>query len=273
MEYSRFIEILKSLNSTEEILLYIFAYFKEDVSYNYDQLQVVKYNNQDEPSLIKIREFIQSNKGCETEKFKKNLIKMFDEAFISIEGRPLSVRNKKEWFKDFGKIIHHEATPARKSGFLKIAAKDAYDEIVSVVVENINPVYQNGMLIDGVCGEYSIWIQKILSELNIPCFFVRGRGTTSHAWNLVYIEEKNKWVNFDMTMVRFYLDGFSKKYGEPDEWIFASMEEIFNNQPQRKIEQLIDSDGNVCYKGTINGDNYEELIKYLFELNDKKVRR
>ena len=273
MDYNKFIETLKNLNSTEEILLFIYEYFRKNVTYNYDQLQVVKYNNHDEPLLINIREFIHSNKGSKTEEFKEKLIKMFDEAFMRIEGRPLSDRNKREWFKEFGKIIHHEATPARQSGFLKIAAKEAYDEIVSVVVENINPVYQNGMLKDGACGDYSIWVQNILSELNIPCFFVRGRGTTSHAWNLVYIEDKNEWVNFDMTMVRFYLDDFSKKYGEPDKWVFASMEEMFKNQPLRVIEKLIDIDGNVCYKGTINSDNYKELINFLSELENKKVRR
>ena len=123
MEFKRFMEELKKLTSTEEVLLFIYAYFKKSVSYNYDQLQIVKYNNYEEPLLINIKEFIQSNKDNGTEEFKEKLIKMFDEAFISIEGRPLSDRNKKEWFKDFGKILHHEATPARESGFLKITAK------------------------------------------------------------------------------------------------------------------------------------------------------
>ena len=128
------------------------------------------------------------------------------------------------------------------------------------------------MLKDGVCGEYSSWVINILNELDIPCFYVIGRGTTSHAWVLVYLKDKNEWVNFDMTMVRFYLDNFSKKYGEPDKWVFASMEEMFKNQPLRVIEKLIDSEGNTYYKGTINSDNYEELIKFLSELENKKVR-
>lgn len=38
MTYDKFIQLLKGLNSTDEVLVAIYNYFKNNVSYNYDQL-------------------------------------------------------------------------------------------------------------------------------------------------------------------------------------------------------------------------------------------
>lgn len=262
MNYEQFIKMLSSLTSTEQILITLFNYFKNNVSYNYDELQVVKYQRYENEYLRQISNLITKKKNEKSDEFKEYLIKLLDDAFLKIEGRPLSEKNKLEWFKNYGTVIHHEAQPA-KNGIIKIPARDAYDEIVHIESNNYPPIYCNGLLKDGVCAEYSKWVKQICDSLNIPCLKVRGKGTTGHAWNLIYVQEKNMWVNFDMTMVRFYIDGWSKEYGEPEKWIFATNDEMFKLQPQRIIEQILGDDDTILFTSVINANNQEELNEFL----------
>lgn len=84
---------------------------------------------------------------------------------------------------------------------------------------------------------------------------VDGVGTTGHAWSLIYLPEEQKWVHFDMTMVKFYQDGWIKEhepYTEQD-WIAATTEEIFKMQPTRQIHSI---NGKKCY---FDKDNYGEI--------------
>lgn len=265
MNYEQFITMLSNLSSTEDVLVAIYDYFKENVTYNYDELQVVKYQRYENEYLKNISDLIAQNKNERSLEFKKQLMDLFDEAFYKIEGRGLSDRNKREWFKNYGTIIHHEAQPAR-NGIFKIAAKDAYDEVVQIEVNNYPPVYSDGLLKDGVCSEYSKWIKQICDGLSIPCLKVKGKGSTGHAWNMIYLKDKDMWVNFDMTMVRFYLDGWSLEYGEPEKWVFASNEEMFLMQPHRVVEQILGDNDEVLFKSVISGENVEELDEFLRNL-------
>jgi len=265
MNYEQFIKTLSSLSSTKEVLVALFNYFKDYVSYNYDELQVVKYQRYKNEHLRAVSDLIAKNKDNKSAEFASYLMKCLDEAFLKVEGRPLSPRNKIEWFKNFGKVVHHDAQPA-KDGVFKRPARDAYDEIVHIEVNNYPPIYLNGLLKDGVCAEYSKWIEQICNELGIPCLKVRGTGTTAHAWNLIYVKEMNTWVNFDMTMVRFYIDGWSKKYGKPEKWVFATNEEMFELQPQRTVKQIIGADNNTLLTAEISASNQQELNEFLKNL-------
>lgn len=263
LNYDQFIQMLHSLNSTDEILLAIFEYFKKYVSYNYDELQVVKFQRGESELFENIRELLFQNKTNSTEEFKGNLLKLLDEAFLKIEGRPLSDKNRHEWFKNYGTIIHHEAQP-EVNGIFKIAAREAYDEIVHIEPNNYPPIYENKLLVEGVCSEYSNWIKQICDELGIPCLKVRGKGTTGHVWNLIYIKERDMWVNFDMTMVRFYLDNWTRDYGEPEKWIFPTFEEMFEMQPIRVVEEIISDNDNIRFNPAITVENQTRLNEFLY---------
>ena len=76
----------------------------------------------------------------------------------------------------------------------------------------------------------------------------------------------NTWVNFDMTMVRFYIDGWSKKYGKPEKWVFATNEEMFELQPQRTVKQIIGADNNTLLTAEISASNQQELNEFLKNL-------
>lgn len=259
----QFMEMLQNLGNTEDVLVAIYEYFRDFVKYNYDELQVVKFNRSYETEQLEtIKDLLFENKMNTSEAFKEMLLRRLDEAFLAIEGRGLTEKNRQEWFKNFGVVRHHEATPAR-TGLFYIPARDAYDEVVHIEAKDYPPIYENGLLKEGCCADYEKWIKGICDRLGIPCLKVRGKGTTGHTWNLIYIKEKDIWVNFDMTMVRFYLDGWTKEYGEPEKWIFASPEEMFNMQPIRVVEEILNPDGTQLFSGAITIENKEELNKLL----------
>lgn len=189
---------------------------------------------------------------------------------MDIEKRPLSEKVKQFLFKDWGKVEYVEP----KSRIIKTNNPEGKPYKTLTFIGSIwfppteinDPIYYNGLIISGVCEHYSEWVSKICNDLNIPCYQVDGKGTANHSWNLIYIKEQNKWVHFDMTCVRFYLDNFTKDFGEPDKWVFASTEDIFKMQPQREIHTLKDIDGNKIFEGKITKENYNEFED--FELNE-----
>ncbi len=270
MKYEDFLNFLRNQKTTEEVLLQIYNYFRNNVSYNYDQLQVVKYNNRD-GELNSIHELIENNKDNKSEEFKNKLINSLDEVFMKLEGRGLSKRNKEEWFKNYGKVIHHEKTEKReitirRGMIIRLPGEPEHDEIIHIEPNYYEPIYENDMLKDGVCGEYSLWVRKICNDLGIPCLLVVGKGTTGHAWNIIYLKEENKWVHFDMTMVRFYLDNWSKKFGNPEEWVFATTSDIFRLQPDRLINRILGNDDVDIFRKLVNKDNPEDLDEFLNSL-------
>lgn len=276
MNYDRFIEMLRNLNSTEEVLITLYNYFKNNVKYNYDQLQTVKYQNGRFGKFKRIYELLEENPNEKSDEFKENLIKMLDEVFLEIEGRPLTERNKSKWFGHYGEIIHHEAIPPFVSGLIKFNGSPAFDEVVRIRPFNYEALYNNGMLEEAVCAEYSSWIKKICDQLNIPCLIVYGKGSTGHEWNLIYLEDKNIWVNFDMTMVRFYLDGWTKEYGEPEKWVFATNDEMFNMQPNREVYSLRNGQGHneqVVFKSIVKKENVHELKEFLQSFDLKETQK
>lgn len=294
-DYNLFIEKLRQLKekgcSTKDILYLIYQYYKKYVTYNYDQLQLVKLNRyeKDEPGSIceeafeeiqkridMINEFsrmtqkspkeIVNSNEVEKPYSKEEAIELLDEAFLKVEGRKLTERNKERIFENYGKIIHIPYKPAG-TGFLKTHEVLEHDEIRRLTrCPYYEPVYSNGMLIDGVCAEYKKFEKKICKDLGIKHLEVSGIGTTGHGWSLIYLPEEQRWVHFDMTMVKFYQDGWIKNH-EPytmEDWIAASTSDIFKMQTTRKITEI---NGVKCY---FDKDNYAELDVSKF---DKEAER
>lgn len=158
-----------------------------------------------------------------------------DEIFEKVEGRPLSSRNKERCIDDYYSIIYSPYKPA-KNGFIKINESPEYSYMHGLSRKGYQPVYRNGMLIDGVCSEYVNFESKVCGDLGIKHKRIEGIGTTGHAWSMVYLPEEEQWVNFDMTMARFYLDNWLKNQPyRPEEWICATTQDMFKMQPTRKI--------------------------------------
>ena len=261
-------------------------YFKKYVTYNYDQLQITKLNvdRKNEPSYIcrKIYKKINNriyevnhissltqlspqeiinNDIVEKPYSKEKAIDLLDEAFLEVEGRTLTDRNKEWLFKNYGKTVHIPYKPAKKTGLFKTDEVLEHEEIQGINDEQYKPVYCNGMLIDGVCERYTFFIEKICKDLGIKHLNVGGIGTTEHVWSLIYLPEEKRWVHFDMTMVKFYQDKWIINH-EPynmENWIAASISDIFKMQPTRKITNI---NGIKC---SFNIENYTELDVNKFD--------
>lgn len=281
--YNLFISKLKQVKengaTTREILTLIANYYEKNVTYNYDELQIVKIiNYYKHPELQKVLQEVDgrinkinaiAKKGEKTleeildeddvEKpyTLEEVIEMLDDAFMTIEGRPLSKRNRESFSNFYGKTVHINYSPRIEGRVeldslgnvvghsLPIKEKKEHDEFVSLQSTNFQSSYpavytENGMLKDAVCSTYPKFEKKICDDLGIKHKEVTGIGTTGHGWSLVYLEEEGKWVHFDTTMIKFYQDGWIKEH-EPyqmKDWVTASTEEIFKMQPKRRITSI-----------------------------------
>lgn len=265
--YDLFIEKLKQLkengHTTKDILDLICEYYKKCVSYNYDQLQIVKIRNQSRHTEIAnvMKKYPYDAITPENaEQIKQQYISDLNSVFMQLEGRTLTPRTIERLFSEFGTVIHHPAKDYEMFG--KQKHKDAYDEIKGINTGDFPSIYCNGMLQEGVCSEYAtVFEKRICEDLGIKHISVKGAGTTLHAWSLIYLPEEQRWAHFDMTMVKYYQDGWIKDhspYTEKD-WIAATTEDIFKMQPTREIHSI---NGKSCF---LNRDNYGDSEAILSE--------
>lgn len=285
-DYNLFIEKLKSLKNsgytTQELLFLVYQYYQGYVKYNYDQLQIVKLNRVESDEAgrkcsetkenindriyrinaisqkgeLSLKEIVEQFREQEKRPFsKEEAIKLLDSAFLDIEGRPLTERNKGKVFENYGKIRHVPYKEAKTTGIFKVHEVKEHDEIMGLETPNYPPVYNNQMLIEGVCADYTDFEAKICKDLGIEHRKVTGVGTTGHVWSLIYLEDAKRWGHFDMTMVKFYQDSWIKEH-EPysmQDWVLASTDDIFRMQPSRKILSIGDK------KCNFSKDNYEDF--------------
>ena len=299
--YTSFIESLKKLKAegatTRDILMVLYLYYRDYVSYDYDLLQLVKMTEGDSssPSYKCFKTYDEIKRGINdlNKKMKKNgtlitreliqdaidnriifskeeAIAKLDEVFLELEGRPLTDKNKKGLFNDYYNIVNCPYKPAKEHGIFRHPEEleHSYMKGIARIGPSelwYNPVYREEMLINSTCGIYSGFNDRIFTDLKMKHKTLAGIGTATHGWSMVYLSEEEKWVHFDMTMVRFYLDYWIKDHEpyKPENWICASTEEIFKMQPTRKITSV---GRQKCY---IDGNNQEKLMEILDEEIDK----
>lgn len=284
MDYNTFITNLRTMKiegaTTRQILEKLYDYYKWHVTYNYDQLQIVKLGdyNTTSPSfrcsmvydeiMEKINELnaeMKKNGTHITKEMIEEAVKQgrifsrneacskLDEIFEEIEGRPLSRRNKERCVDEYYNIVHSPYKPAQ-NGLFKTKESPEHSYMRGLNRAGYQPVYRNGMLIDGVCSEFVNFESRIYNDLGIKHHRVEGVGTTGHAWSMVYLPEEKRWINFDMTMARFYLDNWLKTQDyRPEDWICATTDDMFKMQPTRKVLKI---DSNQC---NVDASNIEKL--------------
>ncbi len=66
-----------------------------------------------------------------------------------------------------------------------------------------------------------------------------------------------------LNMVRFYLDNWTREYGEPEKWAFATVQEMFEMQPIRVVEELIGNGLDLTFRPPVDKDSQEKLGIFL----------
>lgn len=147
-------------------------------------------------------------------------------------------------------------------------------------------IYENGLIRNAVCQEYAPWIKKYCDDLNIPCEIVTGKGTVNHAWVLIKLVKQLRY--FDPTNMAFIRDGYGENptNAEPEEWLWTSIDRMFQMQEGRAIHSIGDTKGLMItsknyeqYRETINQaigydyskyESYEQLIEAAKKIKNQE---
>lgn len=245
-KYNEFVDFLNSLNTVEEKLYYVYQYFRDFVSYDYDNLQLVKIVRSDDKKLAYIQDF--ANKTSRTPFNKRRILEMLDNLLYQQDGTILS------------------------DGVIDIIFKNYELEDGNALNFDLNNSrFYNGLLQKGICSDYAQWINKLCNDIGLTSCIVYGYSSTAHAWNVVYDPDNKKWINFDMTMVEFCNNNFAGNfYKNAEKWAFASTKEMFLMQPKRKIVSL--STGKVFFP-PIDYSNYSLYLESLNSECDVKKKK
>lgn len=248
-KYNEFVDFLNSLNTVEEKFYYVYQYFRDFVSYDYDNLQLVKIVRSDDKKIAYIQDF--ANKTSRIPFNKRRILEMLDNLLYQQDGTILS------------------------DGVIDIIFKNYELEDESALSFDLNnSKFYNGLLQKGICSDYAQWINKLCGDIGLTSYIVYGYSSTAHAWNVIYDSDNKKWVNFDMTMVEFCNNNFAGNfYKDAEKWAFASTEEMFLMQPKRKIVSL--SNGKIFLPPLDYGNHssYLESLNSELDVKKKKMKR
>ena len=114
--------------------------------------------------------------------------------------------------------------------------------------------FNNGLITNGVCADYTENIVPILKRAGIETYGVHGTSELGHAWIIVKVG--NEYKSIDLTRAVMIRDGFK---GIPEgqtseDWLYSNLEDIFKTQETRSITKI---DGKEL-PYIIDGTNYDE---------------
>ncbi len=139
---------------------------------------------------------------------------------------------------------------------------EANDDISKVLIDFLlepkkyfPPEFNNGLIINGVCEDYTDYLVPLLKKAGIEAYGVDGTSELGHAW--IIVKDGEKYKSVDLTRAVFIRDGF---LGIPPEqtsedWLYSDLKDIFNMQNTRSITGI---DKKVL-PHVINGQNYDEV--------------
>lgn len=227
MTYNELINHLKTIDGKEQQIEYLFSYMIHSVQYDYPTLEICKFDNSlldyiDEhynPESVEDREKaikLVKNKGYSNE-FILRILENYGKSFI-VPARPERVV--------MGKI--NKAIPEHTSYRTFASAKNMARPFVE---------YENGIIIKGVCADFSEFIKKICDELNMPCETISGITPISHVWNVINIGDGFK--HYDLTYAIYARDGFNGwNKASPNDFLGITTERLLEIHPNRIIDDV-----------------------------------
>lgn len=227
MTYNELINHLKTINGEQQQVEYLFSYMLQSAQYDYPTLEICKFDNSlldyvDEhfnPEIMEDRQKaiqLVKSEGYSNE-FILRILENYGEGFI-VPARPEMVI--------MGKL--NKAIPEHISYRTFASAKNMAKPLVE---------YEDGIIIKGVCADFSEFTKKICDELNIPCDTVTGTTPISHVWNLINIGDGFK--HYDLTYAiyaRDEFDGWGKV--NPNDFLGVTTEKLLEIQPNRTIDSI-----------------------------------
>ena len=122
--------------------------------------------------------------------------------------------------------------------------------------EYFPPEYNNGLITNGVCDDYTKYLVTLFNELGIEAHDIGGTSELGHAW--VVVKVGNELKSIDLTRAVFIRDGFK---GIPEnqtskDWLYTDLDKMFAMQKTRSINEI---DGREL-ANAISCQNYDERV-------------
>lgn len=227
MTYNELINHLKTINGKQQQIEYLFSYMLHSVQYDYPTLEICKFDNSlldyidehfNSENLEDRRKAIQLVKSeGYSDEFILRILENYGDSFI-VPARPEMVI--------MGKL--NKAIPEHTSYRTFASAKNMARPLVE---------YENGIIIKGVCADFSEFIKKTCDELNVPCDTITGTTPISHVWNLINTGDGFK--HYDLTYAiyaRDEFDGWDK--ANPNDFLGITTEKLLELHPNRTIDSI-----------------------------------
>lgn len=279
--YDELIEIAKSLETDEQKVFLLCNYFIQNVSYNYAYLETIRIDKEDTGIEKMIKDIDSKYDSYNAEDRKKAKKELEDKMREDMKSRYKDERIlEQELDRLLSAIDNYYGTiiPAKPERKVVIFGKEcgkinATPERAIELVESIRTIKnensellnktctENGLLKQGVCAEFALFVKKYFDDLGMSCQIVHGQGTVNHVWNLVNVSGKAR--HLDLTNAIFVRDGYGENPTKaiPENWYMAETKEIFRMQPCRKIEKI----GENAPKENITENNFTQYEQFIAE--------
>ena len=195
MKYNELIAKLKCIKNKKEQIEWLFQQLLTNCQYDYLYLEIEKIKR------IAIQADINLN-DLEVEETREETLKTLAE--------------KTALSEDFVKYVRNREWETRSQG-----EKDLQ--------------FEQGILVKGVCNDYTNFINKVLTEVGIESKRCVGKTPLNHAWNIISIE--NNPLHYDITYAMYARDKKIDK-SNPTDWLGITTEQLQRLQPERTILSL-----------------------------------
>lgn len=129
--------------------------------------------------------------------------------------------------------------------------------------EYFPPEFNNGLITNGVCADYTNYLVPLLQKAGIESYSVEGKSEFGHAW--VIVRDGERYKSIDLTRAVFIRDGsLETPQGQTSEdWLYSDLKDIFKMQNARTITKI---DGKEL-PNAITAQNFDEatFIKMMQE--------
>lgn len=221
--YQDLINKINSFSTKEEKIKCLMPWFLTFVEYDYTTLEAAKidakdiyhidetFNAESEEDRSQATEYMKTKLGYSSELIGR-IIENYGKLFV-IEAKPERIM--------FGRVYPAEPERVDTANFSNAVTRMEHPVLMS-----------NGLIVKGVCADFSMFIKKVCDECGIDCAIVHGATTVGHVWNM--IEGKH----YDITYAMFVRDRFNDwhKKSTVSDWLNKYFEELLVLQPNRKMD-------------------------------------
>ena len=132
--------------------------------------------------------------------------------------------------------------------------------------EYFPPEFNNGLITNGVCADYTNYLVPLLQKAGIESYSVEGKSEFGHAW--VIVRDGERYKSIDLTRAVFIRDGsLETPQGQTSEdWLYSDLKDIFKMQNARTITKIDRKE----LPNAITAQNFDEAT-FIKMMQEQKI--